>query len=237
MTRQYSDLCRFWLMFLFLPLADKEGPGEEEEAHNGNVIFQTANTCSEPLRCTTASSRHLPSKIEFRICSSSIPPTPTPLHCAAALWQIKFSYPRSLEQRNSSIMYGLRSEILFSLLFCDLIYACLCGSVALVLQYKDKVPQRDGMKRLFEVISKPRLIQLQTGALNTNVFLPFSIALVFSDAGGNEDMEMASQNPGISAVTAGEDCSGGGGGVVHIRWRKVWFDWRAALGLTAAQVD
>lgn len=60
-------------------------------------------------------------------------------------------------------MYGLRSEILFRLFFCDLIYACLCGSVALVPQYKDKVPQRDGKKkRLFEVISRPRLIRLQT---------------------------------------------------------------------------
>lgn len=35
-------------------------------------------------------------------------------HCAAALWQIKFSYHRSLEQRNSSIMYGLRSGIFSS---------------------------------------------------------------------------------------------------------------------------
>lgn len=40
-------------------------------------------------------------------------PHPHPPHCAAALWQIKFSYHRSLEQRKSSIMYGLRSEILF----------------------------------------------------------------------------------------------------------------------------
>lgn len=63
MTRQYSDLCRFWLTFLFIPLADEEGPGDEEEAENGNVIFQTANTCSEPLRCTTASSCHLSSKL------------------------------------------------------------------------------------------------------------------------------------------------------------------------------
>lgn len=136
----------------------------------------------------------------------------------AALWQIKFSYHRSLEQRNSSIMYGLRSEILFPFLFCDLIYACLCGSVALVLQYKDKVPQRDRMKRLFEVISKPRLIRLQTGALNPNVFLPFWIPLLFLDAGGNEDVEMASQNPGINAVHSSEGCSSnGGGGSLRIR--------------------
>lgn len=54
-------------------------------------------------------------------------------------------------------------KFFFPSFFCDLIYACLCGSVALVLQYKDKVPQRDGMKRLFEVISKPRLIRLQAG--------------------------------------------------------------------------
>lgn len=132
-------------------------------------------------------------------------------HCAAALWQIKFSYHRSLEQRNSSIMYGLRSEILFPLLFCDLIYACLCGSIALVLQYKDKVPQRDRMKRLFEVISKPRLIRLQTRGLNTNVFLPFWIPLLFLDAGGNEDVEMASQNPGINAVSTGAAFGRAGG--------------------------
>lgn len=39
-------------------------------------------------------------------------------------------------------------------------------------------------------------------------------------------MEMASQNPGINAVTAGEGCSVGvgGSGSVHIRWRKVRFD-------------
>lgn len=157
-------------------------------------------------------------------------------HCAAALWQIKFSYHRSLEQRNSSIMYGLRSEILFPLLFCDLIYACLCGSVALVLQYKDKVPQRDRMKRLFEVISKPRLIRLQTRGLNTNVFLPFWIPLLFLDAGGNEDVEMASQNPGINAVSAGA-AFGRAGGSVWVRWKKVRFDWHAALSLTAAQVE
>lgn len=166
MTRQYSDLCRFWLTFLFIPLADKEGPGDEEEADNGNVIFQTTNTCSEPLRRTTAFSCHLSSKLnsEFAPVQFFSP------HSAAALWQIKFSYLRSLEQRNSSIMYGLRSEILFPSFFCDLIYACLCGSVALVLQYKDKVPQRDGMKRLFEVISKPRLIRLQAGVNWTQMF-------------------------------------------------------------------
>lgn len=67
MTSRFSDLL---LMFLFILLADKEGSGDEEEATNGNVIFQIANTCSEPLRCIT-SSCHLSSKIEFRICSSS----------------------------------------------------------------------------------------------------------------------------------------------------------------------
>lgn len=45
----------------------------------------------------------------------------------------------------------------FSLRFCHLIYACLCGSIALILQYKDKITQRDGMKRLFEVISKSQV--------------------------------------------------------------------------------
>lgn len=32
-------------MFLLIPFADKEESGDEEEADNGNVIFQTANTC------------------------------------------------------------------------------------------------------------------------------------------------------------------------------------------------
>lgn len=119
-------------------------------------------------------------------------------------------------------------KFFFPIFFCDLIYACLCGSLALVLQYKDKVPQRDGMKRLFEVISKPGLIRLQTEAVNTNVFLPLLwIPLLFPDAGGTADVEMASQNPGTSSFTAGEGCSRGqgGGGVgggesVCIRGRK-----------------
>lgn len=80
----------------------------------------------------------------------------------------------------------------FSLLFCHLIYACLCGSIALILQYKDKATQRDGMKRLFEVISKS--IQLQ--ALALNCFPLFWIPLLFLDAGGNEDVHMESQKPG-----------------------------------------
>lgn len=41
-----------------------------------------------------------------------------------------------------------------------------CGSVALVLaaggeKKRDKVTQRDGMKRLFEVIRNAKLLQLQ----------------------------------------------------------------------------
>lgn len=74
-------------------------------------------------------------------------------------------------------MYGFRSDILFPsffyfiylFIFCRLIYARLCGSVALVLQWGgekkkkkvDKVTQRDGMKRLFEVIWNAKLLQLR----------------------------------------------------------------------------
>lgn len=63
--------------------------------------------------------------------------------------------------------------------FCHLIYACLCGSIALILRYKDKVTQRDGMKRLFEVISKPKLIQLEAREVNTNVFHSFEFLVCF----------------------------------------------------------
>lgn len=84
--------------------------------------------------------------------------------------------------------------------FCRLIYARLCGSVALVLQWgekKDKVTQRDGMKRLFEVIWNAKLLQLRAW---TQMFSsPFVwIPPLFLDAAGNEDVEMESQNPGTA---------------------------------------
>lgn len=40
-----TPVLRFSRFFFFLPLADKEESGDEEEGDNGNVIFQTANTC------------------------------------------------------------------------------------------------------------------------------------------------------------------------------------------------
>lgn len=158
-------------------------------------------------------------------------------HCAAALWQIKFSYLRSLEQRNSSIMYGLRSEILFPLLFL-----CLNLCMSLWFRCSRTAVQRQSSTKRWNEKAVWGDIEAQANStpgwseLNTNVFLPFWIPVLFLDAGGNEDVEMASQNPGINAVTAGEGCSVGVGawGSVHIRWRKVRFDWRAVLGLTAA---
>lgn len=116
--------------------------------------------------------------------------------CATALTN-KVFLSQTLGTKKSSIMYGFRSDILFPIRFCHLIYACLCGSIALILQYKDKVTQRHGMKRLFEVISKAKLIQLPGTSTERKCFPLFWIPLLFLDAAGNEDVEMASQNPGI----------------------------------------
>lgn len=89
----------------------------------------------------------------------------------------------------------------FSLLFCHLIYACLCGSIALILQYKDKATQRDRVKRLFEVISKS--IQLQ--ALALNCFPRFWIPLLFLDSAGDggNDVHMEGQHPGTAPHATG----------------------------------
>jgi len=54
--------------------------------------------------------------------------------------------------------------------FLHLIYACLCGSVALILQYKDNATQRDRMKRQFEVIWKDVIKSIELQALNLNAF-------------------------------------------------------------------
>lgn len=58
------------------------------------------------------------------------------------------------------------------------------------------------MKRLFVVVSKDNSIQLQGLALNTNVFPSLNSSSVFLDAGGKEDVEMGSQNPGTVQAPA-----------------------------------
>ena len=188
-----------WMTIPFPPFLGKEEPGDEEECDNGNVALRTIKTCSLLLSSTNASWCRLSSEIEFSIRPCSI--FSTPLFSLSILYATsptkkKFSYHTSLEERNPSIMYGFRSDILSRFFFCHLIYACLCGSIALILQYKDKAAQRDGMKRLFEVISKAMSIHLQAVGLKPDFFPLSWIPFLFLDAGLNEDVEMASQNPG-----------------------------------------
>lgn len=92
-------------------------------------------------------------------------------------------------------MYGFRSDILFLVFFCHLIYACLCGSIALILQYKDKATQRDGIKKKKAVWGDIESQVNSTAGTSTELkCFPLWIPL-FLDA-ENEDVEMESQNLG-----------------------------------------
>lgn len=53
-------------MIPFVLFADKEEPGDDEEGDSGNIIFQTANTCSgAPSDAPLLFHVILSSKIEF----------------------------------------------------------------------------------------------------------------------------------------------------------------------------